>query len=169
MYTTASSYVWFYAPPPFFNAPYQFTPLRNLRSIIFDLTPFGYDLLHPSLIADWNIILDLRFSFGPLPILQKSNYDVKQELVVLPNALNIIHHWSWKRYLRQPGSRWRLIVSRRYTSFYQEIALTFWRRNYYFFNFSTPVYKMWIREPNTLELWNKLHFEEKKTDSIYHV
>jgi len=40
--------------------------------------------------------------------------------------------------------------------------LTFWRRNY-FLNFSTPVYKMWIiQKPNTLELWNKLHFEEKK-------
>jgi len=26
-----------------------------------------------------------------------------------------------------------------------------------------PVYKMWIiQEPNILELWNKLHFEEKK-------
>jgi len=26
-----------------------------------------------------------------------------------------------------------------------------------------PVYKMWIiQEPNTLELWNELHFEEKK-------
>ena len=33
-----------------------------------------------------------------------------------------------------------------------------------------PVYKMRIiQEPNTLELWNKLHFEEKKTESIYHV
>jgi len=33
-----------------------------------------------------------------------------------------------------------------------------------------PVYKMWIiQEPNTLELWNKLHFEEKETESIYHV
>jgi len=32
------------------------------------------------------------------------------------------------------------------------------------------VYKMWIKqEPNTLDLWNKLHFEEQKTDSIYHV
>jgi len=32
-----------------------------------------------------------------------------------------------------------------------------------------PVYKMWIiQEPNTLELWHKLHFEEKKTESIYH-
>jgi len=30
-----------------------------------------------------------------------------------------------------------------------------------------PVYKMWIiQEPNTLELWNKLHFEEEKTENI---
>ena len=29
---------------------------------------------------------------------------------------------------------------------------------------------MWIiQEPNTLELWNELHFEEDKTESIYHV
>ena len=46
--------------------------------------------------------------------------------------------------------------------------LNFWRRNYFFFNFSTPVYKMWIiQEPNTLELWNKLHFEEKKKRRVY--
>jgi len=33
-----------------------------------------------------------------------------------------------------------------------------------------PVYEIWIKqEPNTLELWNKLHFEEEKTDSIYNV
>jgi len=33
-----------------------------------------------------------------------------------------------------------------------------------------PVNKMWIiQEPNTLELWNKLHFEDKKTESIYRV
>ena len=43
------------------------------------------------------------------------------------------------------------------------------RRNY-IFNFSTSVYKMWIiQKPNTLDLWNKLHFEEEKTESIYHV
>ena len=48
-------------------------------------------------------------------------------------------------------------------------VLTFWRRNY-FLNFSTTVNKMWIiQEPNMLELWNKLHFEEEKTDSIYRV
>jgi len=32
------------------------------------------------------------------------------------------------------------------------------------------VYKMWIKqEQNTLELWNKLHFEEKETESTYGV
>ena len=32
------------------------------------------------------------------------------------------------------------------------------------------VYKMWtMQEPNKLALWNKLHFEEKKTESIEHV
>jgi len=32
-----------------------------------------------------------------------------------------------------------------------------------FFILAHPVYKKWIiQEPNTLELWNKLHFEEKK-------
>jgi len=47
-------------------------------------------------------------------------------------------------------------------------SLTFWRRNYFFFNFSTSVYKMWvIQEPNTLELWNKLHFEEREKNEEY--
>ena len=48
------------------------------------------------------------------------------------------------------------------------ICLTFWRRNYSL-NFSTPVYKMWIiQEPNTLELWNKLNFEEReKKRTVY--
>jgi len=26
----------------YFNVPYQFTPLLNLRSLIFGLTPFGW-------------------------------------------------------------------------------------------------------------------------------
>jgi len=40
----------------------------------------------------------------------------------------------------------------------------------FFLILAHPVYKMWIiQEPNTLELWNELHFEEKKTESIYHV
>jgi hypothetical protein len=47
--------------------------------------------------------------------------------------------------------------------------LTFWRR-IFFLILAHPVYKMWkIHEPNTLELWNNLQFEEKKKESIYHV
>ena len=37
----------------------------------------------------------------------------------------------------------------------------------FFLILAHPVYKMWIiQEPNTLDLWNKLHFEEEKTESI---
>ena len=44
--------------------------------------------------------------------------------------------------------------------------LTFWHRNYFFFLILEHiVYKMWIIQgSNTLELWNKLHFEENKTE-----
>ena len=56
------------------------------------------------------------------------------------------------------------------TKLYNTVCLTFWRRNYFFLILAHPVYKVWIiQEPNTLELWNKLHFEDKKTESIYHV
>ena len=41
---------------------------------------------------------------------------------------------------------------------------------FFFLISARPVYKMWIiQEPNKLALWNKLHFEEKKTESIEHV
>ena len=40
----------------------------------------------------------------------------------------------------------------------------------FFLILAQPVHKMWIiQEPNKLALWNKLHFKEKKTDSIEHV
>ena len=46
-------------------------------------------------------------------------------------------------------------------------TLTFWRRNF-FLMLAHPVYKMWItQEWNTLELWNKLHFEEEKKRRVY--
>ena len=41
---------------------------------------------------------------------------------------------------------------------------------FFFLILAHPVYKMWIiQEPNRLALWNKLHFEEKETESIEHV
>ena len=56
------------------------------------------------------------------------------------------------------------------TSLNKTFILTCWRRNYFFLTLAHSVYKMWIiEEPNKLELWNKLHFEGKKTKSIYHV
>ena len=40
----------------------------------------------------------------------------------------------------------------------------------FFLILAHPVYKMRIiQEPNKLALWNKLHFEEKKTESIERV
>ena len=40
----------------------------------------------------------------------------------------------------------------------------------FFLVLAHPVYKMWIiQEPNKIELWNKLHFEEEKMESIHHV
>ena len=40
----------------------------------------------------------------------------------------------------------------------------------FFLILAHSVYKMWlIQEPNKLELWNKLHFKEKKTESIHHI
>ena len=40
----------------------------------------------------------------------------------------------------------------------------------FFLILAHPVNKMLIiQEPNMLELWNKLHFEEKKTESMYYV
>jgi len=40
----------------------------------------------------------------------------------------------------------------------------------FFLVLAHPVYKMRIiQEPNTIELWNKLHFEEGKTESIHYV
>ena len=38
---------------------------------------------------------------------------------------------------------------------------------FFFLILAHRVYKMWIiQEPNTLELWDKLHFEEEKTESV---
>jgi hypothetical protein len=40
----------------------------------------------------------------------------------------------------------------------------------FFLILAHAVYKVWIiQEANKLELWNKLHFKEKKTESILHV
>ena len=42
--------------------------------------------------------------------------------------------------------------------------------DFFFSNFSTPVFKMWIiQKPNKVALWNKQNFEEKKMGITQHV
>ena len=42
--------------------------------------------------------------------------------------------------------------------------------DFFFSNFSTPVFKMWvIQKPNKVALWNKRYFEEEKMEIIQHV
>jgi len=75
---------------------------------------------------------------------------------------------------------WRLSLDFTFSSYTTEDALPLRYRpqavkllapELFFLILAHPVYKMWIiQEPNTLELLNKLHFEEKKKrESIYHV
>ena len=87
--------------------------------------------------------------------------------------------WSWElmetenRGVKQHRPRAMFAVcyvelckaDRSFTTTYEQTKtrLTFWHRDYFFLILAHSVYKMWIiQEPNTLELWNKLRFEEKK-------
>ena len=45
----------------------------------------------------------------------------------------------------------------------QKLAFNLLAPELFFWIVAHPVYKIWIiQEPNTLQLWNKLHYEEKK-------
>ena len=56
------------------------------------------------------------------------------------------------------------------TLFYVVHRLNLLAPELFFLILAHPVYKMWIKqEPNMVELWNKLHFEEKEMESIYRV
>jgi len=53
---------------------------------------------------------------------------------------------------------------------YQGFIINLLALELFFLILAHSVYKMWIVQgPNTLDLWNKLHFEEEKTESICHV
>ena len=53
---------------------------------------------------------------------------------------------------------------------FHQFVLTFWRRTFFFQILAHPVFKMWvIQKPNKVALWNKRHFEGKKTEIIRHV
>jgi hypothetical protein len=106
-------------------------------------------------------VLILVFPFFIFPLIfctwKFLPYDLHERPSVNENKV------MWKIPIRRTSSRtlpveWLIILT-----------LTFWCR-IFFLSLAHPVYKIWImQEPNTLELWNKLHFEEEKTESIYHV
>ena len=83
------------------------------------------------------------------------------------------HQRRWERFSNQENNRHTLSSNlKHFCTFIKllyyctfSVALTFWRRNYFFLILAHPLYKTWItQEPNTLELWNKLHFEEEKNE-----
>jgi len=112
----------------------------------------NYITLHMVTSCPWK-----KFWVKPLPAHDSS----------LLNNLWLINHQSFYHLILF----WGPLLVHRYTSRNKTVPskdlLIFWRRNYSLI-LAHPVYKMWIiQEPNTLELWNKLHFEEKKKESIY--
>ena len=62
---------------------------------------------------------------------------------------------------------WQIQTFGLYFSSWRHATLTFWR-HIIFLILAHPVQEMWImQEPNTLELLNKLHFEEEKKNGEY--
>jgi len=92
-------------------------------------------------------------------------YFIICSLSVLPNFPTLSHKRHPFRKKKKSCWTWNMCFNFLYNSCVKYLSflavLTFWRRNY--FILAHTVYKMWtIQEPNTLELWNKLHFKEKK-------
>ena len=66
------------------------------------------------------------------------------------------------KFVRNYTKAWQLLLVR--------LEINLLAPELFFLILAHPVYKMWIiQKPTTLELWNKLDFEEKITESIYHV
>ena len=81
-------------------------------------------------------------------------------------SYNLIFYDKSKK-VKLQSTLWRHIVGLHTTD---PIFLNPLAPELFFLILAHPVYKMWvIQEPNKLALWNKLHFEEKKTESIEHV
>ena len=111
------------------------------------------------------------------------NHITCENFVANPQAHNSVYKSSWGRIIHMTTKGlgnplfellFGIIVRNFHFHFPHSVIraslafLTFWRQNYFFLILAHPVYKMWIiQEPNKLELWNKLHLEEKKTDSIH--
>jgi len=106
-----------------FNAPYQYTPFLNLRTVIFGLTPFGWlrsfaPVPNYSIIYCGNIITDLRLTSFVVPrVIQRSvrppSWDCIWSLTVWSLTLKVKVKQSLYtvRALRDPGG-WVSQISR---------------------------------------------------------
>ena len=89
--------------------------------------------------------------------------------------------WLWLLPIQKSNSKPSTIVQENNSSLYQKCKEQYLQFPYVclinplaqelvFLILAHPVYKIWIiQEPNKLALWNKLHFEEEKTENIEHV
>jgi len=157
------------------QAIYNYVRETNSVSTVYSIAAVLYlqFVLHVTLFRPWIIIIIIII---PVITLMQAIYNYIPEtnpaftvysIAAVLYLLFVLHVMLFRLYFYISTSRSLCAVSNMavFCS-----SLTIWRRNYFFLLLAHPVYKMWImQEPNTLELWNKLHFEEKKTESIYHV
>jgi len=119
----------------------------------------------------------------PLPILSQVNTVHASPFHLLKIHFNNILQFTsmsskWSLSLRFPPPKPCMHICSPHTCHMHRLSHSSWSDHpinllapeLFFLILAHSVYKMWIiQEPNTLELWNKLHFEEEKTESIYHV
>jgi len=127
------------------------------------------------LVVDHCVLLECTVThennYSLTNLAQRTASRSKDTSVTLNVQRSAINHPPWVRtyYLRATVSLLKE-KKKRVVRNWSNGLLTVWRRSYFFLILAHPVYKMWIKqEPNKLELRNKRHFEEKGTESIYHV
>jgi len=82
--------------------------------------------------------------------------------------VNKLQNWNQDKLIKAAAGKAQCKSSVRYASKLYKVGVNRLVTELFFLILAHSVYKMWIKqEPNMLELWNKLHFEDKKTDSIY--
>ena len=126
--------------PPILSILKQISTVHNFPSCFFKII--------------FNIILPFmpRLSKQPFPF----RFSKEKTSISLPSNANEIP--------RPSLSPWKIRIAA------ATFKVNFLAPELFFLILAHPVYKMLIiQETNTLELWNKLHFEEEKTESIYHV
>jgi len=128
------------------------------------VTSLFYAVVTVSLFHLWNVTHHSFDDFSNL-----SNWECFSLLILIPRIAllsldsDVTYHLSARR------EKYSEILNS-VTVIYFSFVINRLAPKLFFFILAHPVYKMWIKqEPNMLELWNKLRFEEKETESLYRV